>query len=635
MSWALSATERATLKALAGAAIPPGRLLPGAGESTLDRAEGQLAALPPGVTSTVKGLLHALEWASVPLAGSRFSRLPLGRRLDVLEKLEVAEATRLVVRGLLVLLKLSYTDDRKVYEALGCRFGVEAPKQRETARWREQLIDGSTLPDDEELECDVVIVGTGAGGAPLADELAARGLAVLLVEEGPYFGRQDLTGRPLDMMKKAYRKAGLTVAFGNTAIPIPVGRGVGGTTLINSGTCLRVAPDVARGWGIDGLSSDVLAPYYERVERFLEVGPSSKAALGRPAELIAKGCDALGYAHHPLPRNAPGCDGQGLCCFGCPTEAKRSTNVSYVPAALSRGAQLVTGLKIDRVRIDNGRAVGLEGVVQRPVREGRVRIRAKATVLACGSLSTPQLLLQQGLANRSDQVGRNLSIHPAAGLLGVFDEKVTAWNTVPQGYAIDEFKDEGLLFEGAHVPLELAAISVAGYGPRFTNLLEQMANALIFGFMVKDSSRGRVHANGGISYWLNGDDVAKVRRGLGILSRVFFAAGAREVHLPVAGLAPLKSADDAHAFERAPLKARHVDLTAYHPLGTCRMGDDPRSSVVAPSHRCHDLEGLYVCDGSVMPGSLGVNPQLTIMAFALRAAEHVARDVEAAYQRAA
>src|SRR5207237_1076528 len=120
-------------------------------------------------------------------------------------------------------------------------------------------------------------------------------------------------------------------------------------------------------------------------------------ALGRPAELIAKGCDKLGYSHHALNRNAPGCDGQGLCCFGCPTEAKRSTNVSYVPAALSRGAQLVTGLKIDRVRLEAGAAIGVEGVVQHSVRESRVRIRAKATVLSCGSLQTPCLLLSQGL----------------------------------------------------------------------------------------------------------------------------------------------------------------------------------------------------------------------------------------------
>src|SRR5208282_2749055 len=199
-----------------------------------------------------------------------------------------------------------------------------------------------------ELECDVVVVGTGAGGAAVATGLAKLGHAVLLVEEGAHFTRSDFNGRPMEMMQKLYRQGGLTAAIGNTVIPIPLGKGVGGTTLINSGTCLRLPESTLAHWrdelGLTELSSETLAPYYDQVERFLEVGPSSKQALGAAAELIAKGCDALGYAHGPLPRNAPGCDGQGLCCFGCPTDAKRSTNLSYVPAALGSGAQLVTGL---------------------------------------------------------------------------------------------------------------------------------------------------------------------------------------------------------------------------------------------------------------------------------------------------
>ncbi len=166
-----------------------------------------------------------------------------------------------------------------------------------------------------------------------------------MVEEGALFTRQDFTGRPVQMMKQMYRQGGATVAFGNTAIPVPIGRGVGGTTLINSGTCFRLPREVLASWRAEGLSDftdDALTPFYEEVEEVLGVAPSSAAALGAPARIIARGCDALGYSHHPLSRNAPGCDGQGLCCFGCPTDAKRSTNVSYVPLALERGAQLVT-----------------------------------------------------------------------------------------------------------------------------------------------------------------------------------------------------------------------------------------------------------------------------------------------------
>jgi choline dehydrogenase-like flavoprotein len=228
--------------------------------------------------------------------------------------------------------------------------------------------------------------------------------------------------------------------------------------------------------------------------------------------------------------------------------------------------------------------------------------------------------------------GKNLSIHPAAAAIGVFADRVDAWNTVPQGYAIDEFKDEGLYFEGASAPLELAALSHTGYGPSWVALMEEFPRSLMFGFMVKDTSRGTVRPRGAddalITYWLNRHDVDQVRRGLGILARVYFAAGAREVHLPVPGSAPLRSVDEVARFERAPLAARQVDLTAYHPLGTCRMGVDPATSVVDASHQVHEVPGLFLCDGSVMPSSLGVNPQLTIMAMALRAAEQIAARVQ-------
>jgi choline dehydrogenase-like flavoprotein len=262
-----------------------------------------------------------------------------------------------------------------------------------------------------------------------------------------------------------------------------------------------------------------------------------------------------------------------------------------------------------------------------------VTVRAKAVVLSCGSLGTPVLLLRQGLANGSGQVGKNLSIHPAAGAIGVFNEDVGGFNSVPQGYGIDEFHDEGLLFEGSSLPLELTAAMTPGYGPRWTALMEDAQKTLIFGFLVKDQSRGRVRAgpNGEpvLSYWLNDADLAKVRRGLGLLARVYFAAGARLVMPPVAGFERLTSLADVERLERSRFPARHVDLTAYHPLGTCKMGARAEDSVVKPTHETHDVPGLFVVDGSALPGSPGVNPQMTIMALSLRAAGFVEEAVRA------
>lgn len=632
--------ERHALSLLAVTALPPGRLLPGATGATVTRAERFLSEFPASISSGYRRLLVTLDAQSLLGHRARFVELPLGKRLDVLSRLEQGEFSRLALRGLLAPLKLAHFDDPHVYAALGCRYAVDPPLRPERARWRSQVFDASTLPAGEALECDVVVVGTGAGGAPVAKVLAERGHAVLLVEEGPLFTRQDFTGRPLQMMKQMYRRAGATVAFGNTAIPIPLGRGVGGTTLINSGTCFRAPRPVLDGWageGLTALGGDGLTRFYDEVEEVLGVGPSSPEALGAPARLIAKGCDALGWSHHPLRRNAPGCDGQGLCCFGCPTDAKRSTNVSYVPLALEKGAQLMTGFEVTKVLTEGDAAVGVEGVVAG--QQTRLSVRAKAVVLACGSLLTPGLLHRNGLGRTSGQLGRNLSIHPASAGMGLFDEDTNAWRTVPQGYAIDEFAGDGLYFEGGQVPLDLSAVSLSGFGPSFVALMERFNQTFTFGFMVKDSSRGRVTSGKDgaprITYVVNERDRAKLQRGFGLLARVYFAAGAKAVYLPVLGFERLRSLADVDRFERAKVPARHMDLTAYHPLGTARMGVDPLQSVVNVDHELHDLNNLFVCDGSVVPSSLGVNPQVTIMALSLRAGEGIHRRLERLTARSA
>lgn len=647
------------LLALAETVVPPGRRVPGADAAVMDRLQETLRDISPAVLTGWLGLARATDAAALATTGHRFASLPLGRRLEVLQRLDSNEITRNLLRGVIAPIKLAAFGDRAVHEALGCRFDLERPAAAERSRWADQIMpawelaSGSGLgaATQQEIECDVVVVGTGAGGAPIAAALAEQGLAVLLLEEGEHHTRQDFNGRPVDMMRRLYRDGGTTTAFGNTAIPIPVGRGVGGTTLINSGTCYRVPEHTLAGWratsGIDDLTTDRLAPFYAEAERVLEVAPSTAAAIGPVGGVVARGCDVLGWSHHPIPRNAPGCDGQGLCCFGCPTDAKRSTNVSYVPKALTAGATLLTGARVDRVRVEHGRAVGVEvwatdpsagasGVGgQAPARP--FRVRARAVVLACGTFGTPVLLQRQGLALKSGQVGRNLSIHPATAALARFDEDLRSFESVPQGYAVDEFHDEGILFEGSSLPLELTAALTPGFGPSFTAMMDDAQRSTIFGFLVKDSSRGTVTAGpagpGGASaparprirYWLNSHDLALVRRGMGLLARMFFAAGAREVNPPVAGFERLRSLRDVERMEAARYPAHHIDLTAYHPVGTCRMGADPANSVVGPDHQSHEVPGLYICDGSVFPGSPGVNPQLTIMALALRAAGFVGR----------
>ena len=273
----------------------------------------------------------------------------------------------------------------------------------------------------------------------------------------------------------------------------------------------------------------------------------------------------------------------------------------------------------------------VEGVVARALTGHRatLTVRARKTVLACGAFGTPLLLLQHELANSSGQVGKNLSIHPAVPVAAWFDEPTHPFGKIPQGYSIEEFHDEGLLFEGATTPVDMAAATLSLLGRRYVELVETLDHAVTFGFMIEDTSRGRVRPSRFgrplNTYYLNDRDVARIKRGVEILARVFFAAGASRVLPLVHGFDELRGERDLSRFRAAHLAARDFDLSAYHPLGTARMGRDPKSSVVGPDHNAHDLTDLYIADGSAVPSSLAVNPQLTIMALSTRCAEAIGR----------
>jgi choline dehydrogenase-like flavoprotein len=625
----LSTSQRATLTAIAEAALPAGRLLPAGGAATVARVEEAFAGFPEVARRGWAALLAVLDGVAVVTRGRRFTSLTAADRLALLEGWADADvARRTALRALVAPLKVAHFDDPALYARLGCVYDRRGVAEARAPYPRERVHDLDAADGDLALEVDAVVIGTGAGGAVVARELAEAGLAVVMIEEGRYFQRQDFTGRAFAMQQKLYRAGGSTMSIGNVAIPIPIGMTVGGTTTVNSGTCYRVPDHVLTHWrdelGLTEFTPDHLAPFYERVERVLGVAPTPAPLLGGCARVIARGCERLGFRHAPLQRNAPGCDGQGVCCFGCPTDAKRSTNVSYVPLALRAGAELFTRARAERIIVEGGRAAG---VVAR-ARSGRtLTVRARAVVVAAGALLTPGLLEANHLGGASGQLGRNLSIHPACGALAEFDEVIASWDGVPQSLAIEEFHDEGILFEGAATPLEFTAALMPQLGPRLIELCERFDRIASFGLMVEDTSRGRVRTVGGrlvVTYHLNDADVARLHRGLDLLARVYFAAGARTVMLPVHGFTELTSLDQLEAFRAAHLHARDLELSAYHPLGTARMGRDPASSVVDADHQLHDAPGVYVVDGASVPSSLGVNPQVTIMAMATRAAGRLA-----------
>ncbi len=628
---ALSEREERIAEAVARATMPGGRILEGGGEATVQKLRRWLVGTSPTQIQGIRALLWTAEGMAMARTGRPLSKLSPERAERLLTSWQGSRSPllRWFLRGLVTPLKAAHFDDAKMLAHVGC--AVDKPKLLvdEPARWMRQVTNGREVEEDLELECEVVVIGTGAGGAACAYELASRGRAVLMLEEGDFHRRSAFTSRASETFKKLYRDQAMTVAIGNVGIPVWAGRAVGGSTVINSGTCYRAPEQVLRGWreemGLAGFSSASMDPYYSRVEEMLRVTPAKMELTGGVGRVISRGAGALGLSHHTLARNAPDCDGQGVCCFGCPTGAKRSTDVSYVPEALLRGAQLVTAAHVEAVEVVAGRARGVRGTLGGGK---RFRVKAEAVVVAGGALMTPLLLAKSGVV-KHPWLGKNLSIHPATKVMAVFDEDIDMSRGIPQGYAIDTYKDEGIVFEGASTPLDVTAIAVPWVGRRFMDVMEAYRNVATFGFMVKDTSRGTVRAGPGgaplLTYNMNDEDTRKMQRAIAILCEVYLAAGAKRILPFVAGMDEVRTKADVERLRASRVSASQIEVTAFHPLGTCRIGSDPETSVLGPDHEAHEVERLYVADGSAVPSSLGVNPQMTIMAMALRAGEIIDR----------
>jgi choline dehydrogenase-like flavoprotein len=484
-----------------------------------------------------------------------------------------------------------------------------------------RIVRGAEIARQRTVRVDACVIGSGAGGAVAAKELAEGGMSVAILEEGEWWETDEFNARPREMMGRLYRDAGQSATVGTPAIILPTGRAVGGTTLVNSGTCFRTPDAVLERWadhdGLSGWAGGGLDPYFCRVERELNVSQVPADLAGRNAEVVRRGVEALGWSGDFVYRNVRGCVGSGVCAFGCPSGAKQHVGITYVPRAWAAGASTYTGVRAKRVELSGGRA---REVVAQTTGGGRLTVRCDHVVVACGALQTPGLLARSGV--RAPALGANLAIHPATAARALFDERIDMWRGVPQSYYVDEFAPEGIMLEGIAGPPDQLAMSIQASGAPLRAAMLGYPRTAQFGVMVADSSRGQVRTIAGrpaVRYDLNSRDTALFKHGLERLAEIYWAAGAREVTVPVRGVPVLRDGDSG-PLRRARVRPRDLYALAFHPLGSARAGADPAISVVGGEGAVHGVAGLHVVDASVIPGSPGVNPQITIMALASRTA---------------
>ena len=611
--------DRAVLAAFAEALVPGDEGLAGAGPDGVDAAAAVsrfLAHVPRRQRLVVLTALRAIEWLSWPRP---FTRLSVEARTRRLARWSTNPLARDLVLLLKALVSFGWARDERVRAALGIRVGCElAPGAADPRPSVPPLRAADLVAPDGDESCDVVVVGSGAGGATAARLLAEAGLDVIVLEAGSFYDASTYTTDPLDALARLYRDGGLTVLDGRPAIPLPLGRCVGGTTVINSGTCPRTPGDVLARWRDEhGIPwAPALEDEFDAIEADLAVTPLAEAAWGANAAPCRRGADALGAANRPVRRNAGQVVRCGTCPTGCAIDAKQAMHVSELPRAVAAGARIRANVQVNGIRARAGRAAGVDAVRgARPY-----SVHSRAVVLAGGAVGTPELLLSGGL---SGAVGRNLHVQPACWVGGVFEEEIRGWDGVMQSWHVDEWRPRGLFLEATFTPLAFGAHWLPGIGRAFQERVAEVGRLAVIGVHLADRSSGRVRSRGGaarLGYRLSRADAETLGFGIARAADILFAAGARHVYPQVAGVESIRPGGQRTL--ETGLKPARLRLEAFHPMGTAALG-----TVTDLAGQVRELPGVYVADGSLLPTVLGVNPMLTIIAIARRIARGLAAEL--------
>jgi long-chain-alcohol oxidase len=484
----------------------------------------------------------------------------------------------------------------------------------------------ATTRPERRLDCDVCVVGSGAGGGVAAAVLAAAGLDTVVLEAGGHYEDADFDGDEVAAYRNLYLdSAALTTDDGG--VGLLAGSCLGGGTVINYTTSFRTPDSVRAEWGAP-FDSDVFTSALDAVSERVGVGTDESLPSSRD-DIMGRGLRTLGWHVDAMPRNVRGCDqGEvcGYCGFGCPLGAKQSTLVTWLEDAQREGARILVETRAMRIVADRGVAAGVEAVAS----TGEpVSVRARAVVAACGALHTPALLRRSGLGN--DHVGRHLHLHPATAVTGEFTEEVRPWEGTLQALYSDEHSDldghgYGLKYETAPVhPGLLAAFAAWPGAAQHAELMALLPHIAGIGVLLRDRSEGEVQVRRDgsprVRYRLGGTDVEHVRTGVDGAARILEAAGAKRIlssHQRLVSYEPGRTqrAEFVRAADTVGYGPGRCVFFGFHLMSSARMGGSPAAAACNRDGELYGVRNVVVADGSAFPSASGVNPMITIEAIA-------------------
>ncbi|MCL5068440.1 MAG: GMC family oxidoreductase N-terminal domain-containing protein [Thaumarchaeota archaeon] len=532
--------------------------------------------------------------------------------------------------------------------------GYPGPVEKRGLRHPENLVITPLQVDREsEFECDVCVVGSGAGGSVAAHELSKAGFDVIVVETGGYETSETFDQNELTMMNKLFDEYG-TAATRDLSFVLLSGRGAGGGTTVNWMTCIRPPQEVLQDWeqnnGIPGLGGSEFKRYVDQIWNTLGVNQSESQMNGNN-EILWNGCSALGYKegvdYERIWRNATGCNSRcAFCSYGCVYSCKQSTILNYLPLAFHNGARFLFNTKIANVIIREGVARGVEGEHSSKIdgKRFRIGIRSKAVVLACGSIKTPTLLLRSGIKGK--HIGTNLRLHPTTAISGHFRQEIRAWDGPPQTAVVTKFihsdgPHHGFWIEAAPSHPGLFSMSSPWKDGRshkdYMSKWFNHSSATIVLLKEWGSGSVRIDRRGeaSVSYRLEQRDKKNMIAGMQEAARILVAAGAIGLSsLHSEGIEVMSEDGDvlnnveldmfASRIAKKGIRPNSIMLFSAHLMGSCRMNSEDSLGATNPEGELYGVRNLFIADGSIFPTSLGVNPMITIMSMAKRTSTSVA-----------